>query len=110
MTFTEYTESGSKFWIALNNKGKVIGTIGGLKISDKEVYLNSLYVNKDYRKLGVAKQLYNVFIDFAEKEEYKVVKLRTFFKFINAIIFYEKLGFIRYDQDDESYFYIKNIK
>lgn len=71
--------------------------------------MNSLYVNKEYRKLGIAKKLYALFIEFVKKQKYKNITLRTFFKFTNAINFYEKEGFIKYDEDDESYFYIKSL-
>ena len=107
MSFEEYQNNGSKFWIALNDKEEVIGTIGALRISDEEVRMNSLYVNKEYRKLGIAKKLYELLINFVKQEEYQKITLRTFFKFVNAINFYEKMGFERYDQDDESYFYMK---
>ncbi len=107
MSFEDYQKDGSKFWIALNEEDKVIGTIGALKISNEEIKMNSLYVNEDYRKLGIAKELYKLLIDFANEQEYKKITLRTFFKFTNAINFYEKEGFQKYDQDDESYFYMK---
>ena len=107
MNFGEYKNEGSKFWIALNNKDEVIGTIGALKVSSEEVKMNSLYVNSDYRKLGIAKELYELLINFAKQQDYKKITLRTFFKFENAINFYEKIGFVKYDKDDESYFYMK---
>lgn len=107
MGFEEYQNNGSKFWIVLNDKEEVIGTIGALKISDEEVRMNSLYVNKEYRKLGIAKKLYELLINFVKQEGYKKITLRTFFKFVNAINFYENMGFERYDQDEESYFYMK---
>lgn len=107
MSFEEYKNDGSKFWITLNAKDEVIGTIGALKVSGEEVRMNSLYVNKDYRKLGIAKDLYERFIDFVKQQGYQKITLRTFFKFVNAINFYERMGFIKYDQDDESYFYMK---
>lgn len=109
MSFEEYKNEGSKFWIVLNGKDEVIGTIGALKVSSEEVKMNSLYVNKDYRKLGIAKELYELLINFSKQQGYKKVTLRTFFKFTNAINFYEKIGFVKYDQDDESYFYIKTL-
>ena len=50
MSFEEYQNEGSKFWIALNDEDEVIGTIGALKVSSEEVKMNSLYVNSNYRK------------------------------------------------------------
>ena len=44
MTFDKYKEEGSKFWIALNDNGKIIGTIGVAKVSDDEVYINNLHI------------------------------------------------------------------
>lgn len=109
MSFEEYQNEGSKFWIALNDKDEVIGTIGALKVSSEEVKMNSLYVNSNYRKLGIAKELYELLINFAKQQGYKKITLRTFFKFVNAINFYEKIGIVKYDQDDESYFYMKML-
>ena len=48
-------------------------------------------------------------IDFAKQQGYQQVTLRTFFKFVNAIHFYEKMGFEKYKQDEESYFYRKQL-
>lgn len=109
MNFEEYKTEESKFWLALNDKDEVVGTIGALRKSHEEVYLNSLYLNKDYRKLGIATKLYNTFTNFIEEKEYKIITLRTFFKFVEAIKFYEKLGFKRYDKDEVSYYYRKYL-
>lgn len=109
MSFEEYKEEGSKFWIAVNDKDEVIGTIGALKVSEEEVRMNSLYVNKEYRQLGIAKKLYELLITFVKEQGYQQITLRTFFKFKHAICFYEKMGFKRYKQDDESYFYRKQL-
>lgn len=109
MTFEEYKNEGSKFWIALNEKEEVVGTIGGLKVSNKEVKMCSLYVKQNYRKQGIAKELYQLLIDFAKQQGYQKITLRTFFKFVNAINFYEKIGFEKYNQDEESYFYRKML-
>lgn len=109
MTFEEYKQKGSKFWIAINDKKEVVGTIGALRVSDKEVKMNSLYVKKEYRKLGIAKKLYELLIDFVKQQGYEQITLRTFFKFANAIHFYEKIGFEKYKQDEESYFYRKQL-
>lgn len=107
MSFEEYQKEGSKFWIALTAKDEVIGTIGALKVSKEEVKMNSLYVNSNYRQLGIAKELYELLIKFARHQNYKRITLRTFSRFKNAINFYEKMGFIKYDKDTESYFYMK---
>jgi len=75
MSFEEYQNEGSKFWIALNDKDEVIGTVGALKVSTEEIKMNSLYVNIDYRKLGIAKELYELLINFAKQQSYKKITL-----------------------------------
>jgi len=51
MNFDVYNEEESKFWLALSKEDEVLGTLGALKISKNgEVKLNSLYVDKNYRK------------------------------------------------------------
>jgi len=109
MSFDEYKLGSNKFLMALNDFDEVIGTIGALKRTDEEVYLNSLYVNKEYRNQGLAKKLYDEVLTFIREDDYKLVTLRTFFRFELAIRFYEKLGFERYDEDEESYFYKKYL-
>lgn len=109
MEFEDYKNEENKFWIALNSKEEIVGTIGALKMSETEVYLNSLYVNKNYRRLGLAKKLYSTLYSFVLQQGYKSIILKTFFRFTNAIKFYEKLGFVRYEENEESCFYKKDL-
>ncbi len=69
--------------------------------------MNSLYIKKDYRKIGLATNLYNLLVNFCIDKKYNEITLRVFFNFTDAINFYEKKGFVKYKQDDESYYYKK---
>lgn len=109
MDFEAYQKPGSKFWVVLNDEGEVIGSIGALRVSEKEVKMNSLYVDQKYRKMGIAKKLYELLLVFAKEQGYEKITLRTFFRFVNAIDFYEKMGFVKEKQDEESCDYVKNL-
>ena len=72
--------------------------------------MNSLYIRKDYRKIGIATKLYSLLIIFCKEKRYKEITLRVFFNFTDAIHFYEKNGFEKYSQDEESYYYKKVLE
>lgn len=90
-----------------NTRGKICRK--KIEIIEYQEKYSKDIVNSDYRKLGIAKELYKLLISFAKQQGYKKVTLRTFFKFVNAINFYEKMGFVKYNQDDESCFYMKML-
>lgn len=110
MNFKEYDSDDNIFYIVLNEKDEIIGTIGGIKKEDSVLYMNSLYVRKDYRNLKIGTKLYNMLLEFCKIKDYKEITLRVFFQFTNAINFYEKNGFKKYNEDEESYYYKKVLK
>lgn len=109
MKSDEYKTDGNGFWIAFNKKDEIVGTIAAERRTTDIVYLCNLYIRKDYRRTGIATELYNTFLDFAHKQKYTIITLKTVFKFTDAVQFYEKLGFVKYGQDEESYFYRKDL-
>lgn len=110
MDFKEYEIDDNIFYIVLNEKNEIVGTIGGLKKEKGILYMNSLYIRKDYRKIGIATKLYSLLIIFCKEKRYKEITLRVFFNFTDAIHFYEKNGFEKYSQDEESYYYKKVLE
>lgn len=110
MDFKEYEIDDNIFYIVLNEKNEIVGTIGGIKKEEGILYMNSLYIRKDYRKIGIATKLYSLLIIFCKEKKYKEIALRVFFNFTDAIHFYEKNGFEKYSQDEESYYYKKVLE
>lgn len=90
-----YISEKEEFWIAINNKNEVIGTMGLMqdKFGENVAKLHSVYVNKFYRGIGVADKLLKKAIDFAEKCGYNKIILSTSNDFPAGIRFYEKNGF-----------------
>ncbi len=88
-----YKKGNNNFWIALDNENQIVGTCGALEQTKEQLKLNCFYIDSRYRGMGIGKRLYNLFIEFAEKEKYKEIILCTFKEFDTAIKFYEKRGF-----------------
>lgn len=100
------------FWIAVNRKDEVVGTIGVVKDENRHTAkINSLYVSKDYRKRKIATNLFKICWEFIENCDYNMVILHTYKQFKNAIKFYEKQGFqvSKYIQSKDGIWYCKYI-
>lgn len=93
----------------VNSSGNLIGTVGAEKISNTDIKLHTLYLAKEYRKKGLGKYLYNIFMDFAVNHNFKRIELNTYNKLLDAMSFYEKEGFKIYETEEDRIAYEKNI-
>lgn len=89
----EYIENGGNLWLALDEDGKIVGTIALRKENDKEVELKKLYVRRDYRGKGLSKELYNLALNKTRENDFNRIFLGTYDKLDTAIKFYTKRGF-----------------
>ena len=105
----KYKTGKNNFWIAINKEHQVIGTCGGLQQTEDTIKMNCFYINSKYRNLGIGKKLYNLFIDFAKKGNYKEIILCTFKEFDRAIRFYEERGFKLYEKIEDEFWYKKQL-
>lgn len=111
--FLEIDKNKENFWIAIDDNNNVVGTIGISKDRDESIAkLHSLYVRKDYRKNGIATQLYNCSKSFCKKCSYSTIILHTYVQFQEAIKFYKRKGFKEsFDiKSKDGIWYYKNIK
>jgi ribosomal protein S18 acetylase RimI-like enzyme len=94
---------GHNIWVAKLKDDTIIGFIGGIESDStkpNEVYiLDSLYINNEYRRLGVGKELLNHSIAYAKLKKYKYVTLGVYYENKSAIRLYESLGFKIYATD-----------
>ena len=97
----DYSKSGGQMWIAVNKEDKVVGTIAIMKKDSETVELKSFYVNKDYRGIGISKQLYSEIIKYCEMAQIKRIFLGTYNNMETAIYFYKKRGFSEIKMDHE---------
>lgn len=108
-SFEDYKNGKGEFLIALNSKGKIIGTCGALKKTDTTIKLNSFYLLSEYRDKGIGKRLYNKIMEYILEKNYKEIILCTFEKFNRAIEFYKKRGYKLYETIDDEFWYKKEL-
>jgi ribosomal protein S18 acetylase RimI-like enzyme len=72
--------------------------------------LNDLYVEQEFRKMGVGQLLINKAIEFAETKKAKKLELSTGIDNKTAQGLYEKIGFVRQKPDTEYYTYTFDLQ
>ena len=108
-----------------NNKIIKNATIYGVKVENDIVaiiayyrndyetniaYLTYLCVNSKYRKNNLATKLLNIMVNDCIEKNFKIIRLETDKQNNIARKFYEKKGFIEYNEFNNSVFYEKKIK
>ncbi len=83
----------SNFWVAVNEKEEVIGTIGLSDCKNNKGYVSRLIVKKDERRKGMGKLLLDTLLNFAKSREYEEIYLSTSEDMEAANSFYVKNGF-----------------
>jgi len=71
----------------------VIGYLNGFLLSSKEALLQTLYVNKEYRKKGVGTHLVESFFDWGKQRGCDSYKVTAYASNVRAVKFYQKFGF-----------------
>ena len=108
-SFEPYKTGCSKFLIVFNNDNDIIATIGGLKVDEKTIKLNSFYVKKEYRYHKIGTKLYNELIDYSKSMNYRCMILCTYDRYDVATKFYQKRGFKIYKNDELERWYKKEL-
>lgn len=107
-----YTEVGEKdfnyflndqyIFVATENN-KIVGFITGEILKKKAWYnvqlgeINNIFVLKEYRQKGIGKKLIETIINSFKEEGITNIQLYTFSNNTDAIKFYEKIGFKKYN-------------
>lgn len=110
----------SQFWLAIDVKEGVIGTLGVIKFNESQAVLKRMFLNRSYRGKAVAQKLLEVLVEYCRAEGINEIYLGTLDKFRAAQRFYEKNGFEFIKEEDlpnqmprmevDTLFYRKNIK
>lgn len=106
--FSPYLLDDSKFLIAIKDN-EIIGTIGGLKVNNKIIKLNSFYVKDKYRHQGIGKKLYRLLLCFCKEKQYETIILCTYDEYDIAKKIYDKENFILYKEDGNERWMKKEI-
>ena len=80
--------------ISVEEDNTLIGICGVRVLNEKECYLNSFYVKKEYRNKKIGTKIFNMCMDYIIKNKFQKIILTVDPKFIIAQKFYENRGFI----------------
>lgn len=99
---SHYIKNGGNFWVALNEKNEVVGTIGLEKKTYEVCILKKFFVYKAYRgkEKGVGADLFEALLNDAEKQGFSKILLDTPSVATRSHSFYEKVGFKNIDKKD----------
>lgn len=92
------------------NQGEIIGSMAYKKVNDEVAELKRVYLYKEYRGKGIAKNLYNGIIQIIKEKNYKKLMVETWENFQSGINFYLKNGFELVFKDNKRYVYMLDIK
>lgn len=97
----KYMDGGGNFWVAKEN-GKVAGTIGLMNEGNGLGILKKFFVYESYRGAPyyLGRRLYAVFLEFAQKHNFKRIVLDTPKNTDRAHKFYEKSGFEKIEKEN----------
>lgn len=90
-----YYNNSYNFWYAIDNNGRVIGSMGLKKIDDHRGEIKKFFVAQNYRGKGVAQKLMNALIKTASKHHFECLYLGTVSTLHAAQGFYQKYGFTK---------------
>ena len=90
--------------ITASNDKQIVGTVSIGYKNKKSAYIRMLYVDVNYRRMGIASTLLEYCRDLTSKEKCESISLVVKTDNDIAIKFYKKSGFIiAYDYDDGSF-------
>ncbi|BBF42306.1 histone acetyltransferase HPA2 [Lachnospiraceae bacterium KM106-2] len=97
--FEIYQETGTRYWVAEDESGKIVAGVGIGKLAgtDSVCELQKMYCMKEARGSGIAHQLIQEALSFAG-QYYQECYLETLENMKAARRFYHKYGFKRVDQ------------
>lgn len=88
-----YINDGGNFWVAQDQFGEIIGTLGVQRLSKNRGALKKMFVHSAYRSKKIGKSLINYLFQYCEDNKINEIYLGTTDKFKDAQIFYKKNGF-----------------
>ncbi len=90
-----YYNNSYNFWYAIDDNGKIVGSVGLKKIDATKGEIKKFFVIKEYRGKGVAQKLMNALFSASKKHGFKTLYLGTVDTLRAAHKFYDKYGFRR---------------
>ncbi len=99
-TISELAElTGRQYWVAVNENGDVIATVGVVLLANNIAALKSMMIAKECRGSGLADSLLEHAMVYARQDGCTKMLLGTMTQFVAAQKFYLKKGFVEMDKE-----------
>ncbi len=95
--------------VVVTHENDIVGTIAYKNLNEEMAELKRVYLHKEHRGKGLAKQMLENMIEYIKKNEYRKILVETWEKFESGRRFYEKNDFILENIDGEVYNYALNL-
>lgn len=90
-------------------EGKIVGTMAYKKVDERIAELKRVYIYKEFRGKGIAKELYDKIIEIIREKKFEKVIVETWENFKSGINFYNKNNFKLILKDNKRYVFLKEI-
>ncbi|MFM0240416.1 GNAT family N-acetyltransferase [Paraburkholderia phytofirmans] len=97
---SNYPQAGGGFWVAVDESGDVIGSVGLRRETEEVAVLKKFFVKDSYRGAGVAAGLFDRLLAFADQSGVRTILLDTPSIASRSHAFYRKKGFRQIDRSD----------
>lgn len=88
---------------------KIVGSMAYKKVDDKIAELKRVYIYKEYRGKGIAKELYDRVMEIIKDRKFEKVMVETWENFKSGMNFYSKNNFKLTIKDDKRYVFMLDI-
>lgn len=100
----------SHCWVARSPGDELVGVLlaspfMSLKVVGWALWIEELYVRPDCRRRGIAQELVEAALDWAEENDFKGVELEAYHMNTGASVLYRSLGFRRLARERYCYYY-----
>ena len=94
---TFYQQRNGDFWVAINDRNEVVGTIALIDNGETFGTIRKMFVHADYRgkERGIAAKLFSILEEKARENKMTALYLGTVEKLKASHRFYEKNGFLQ---------------
>ncbi len=96
-----YFDKGDMFWVALDEKDRVIGCVGYSRITDtNEAFLHRLYIKPSLKRMGIGSKLLNTAECWMRENDIVVSKVHlgtSKEQWFESYAFYPKHGYTEYE-------------